>query len=152
MRVIPRASFVERPWRNGGGVSWEALAHPSGDWSLNLAEISRDGPFSDYARFDRTLTVVRGDGLSLNEHRPAPGEPFRFDGGLPVMARVASGTVLVFNAISRRAALRHEVRRTARPEGDYAVPLASLDLLVLEAGEAPDAGEGPFLSVTLTAL
>lgn len=148
MRVIPRASFVEKPWRNGGGLSWEALADPGGDWSFNLSEITKDGPFSDYSGFDRTLTLVRGEGLSLNEHRLG-AEPFAFDGGAPVFARLARGPVLVFNVLTRRAALRHTVRRTARPEGDHATPLASLDLLVLEAGEAMDHGEGPYLSVTL---
>ncbi len=149
MRIIPRASFVEKPWRNGGGVSWEALADPGGDWSLNLAEIAKAGPFSDYAGFDRTLTVVRGEGLSLNAHRLG-AEPFSFDGGAPVLANVAGGgPVLVFNALTRRGAFRHAVRRTARPEGDFAVPLDSLDLLVLEAGVAQKAGEGAFLSVAL---
>jgi len=150
MRVIPRAAFLEKPWRNGGGVSWEALAHPGGDWSLNLAEIARDGPFSDYAGFDRTLTVVRGEGLAFNGGAVGPA-PFRFDGGAPILATVLAGPVLVFNVLTRRTAFRHEVRRTAGPEGDYAVPLVTLDLIVLGAGVAETAGDGPFLSVTLHA-
>lgn len=148
MRIIPRAAFLEKPWRNGGGVSWEALADPGGDWSLNLAEIAKDGPFSDYAGFDRTLTVVRGDGLSLNGHALG-AEPYSFDGGAPMLARVSGAPVVVFNVLTRRGACRHAVRRTARPEGDYAIALASLDLLVLEADGARGVGEGEFLSVRL---
>lgn len=160
MRVLPRAAFVERPWRNGGGKSWEALADPEGAWSLNLAEIARDGPFSDYSGFDRTLTVVRGDGLSLNAARIGV-DPHSFDGGALVLARVAFGPVLVFNVLTRRDRARHEVRRVAgaqRLDGDHAValgdgavvagrPVAPLDLLVLE-GDAPEA-RGEFLLVML---
>jgi environmental stress-induced protein Ves len=147
VRIVPRAAFVERPWRNGGGVSWEALAHPDGDWAINLAEIARDGPFSDWSGFDRTLTPVRGEGLALNGIEIA--RPHGFDGGLPVHATVAAGPVLVFNVLSRRGAWRHAVRRTEASEGSHALCLATLDLLVREAGDAPMAGAGGFLSVTL---
>lgn len=127
MRVLPRAGFAQKPWKNGGGVSWDALAHPGGEWLLTLSEIARDGAFSDYAGWDRTLTPVEGAGLELNG-RTLDGTPFPFDGALPVSARVPAGRVLVFNVLSLRAAWRHAVRRTTLDAprdvtADFVVPV-----------------------------
>ena len=50
--LLRRADYLTRPWRNGGGVSHEIAWHPEEDWRLGLAEIVRDGSFSDYTGFD----------------------------------------------------------------------------------------------------
>ncbi len=111
MRVLRRADCPTRPWRNGGGVSHEIAWHEDDDWRLSLAEITRDGPFSDYAGFDRTLTVI-GDGLRFNGTPIGPA-PHSFRGEDAIHATLHAGPVLAFNVITRRGAHAHAVARRA---------------------------------------
>ena len=111
MMLLRRADYVTRPWRNGGGVSHEIAWHAEEDWRLGLAEIVRDGAFSDYAGFDRTLTIGQGQGLWLNAHALGP-DPFSFRGEEAIAARVTAGPLVVVNAITRRGFCGHEVRRS----------------------------------------
>ena len=56
------------PWRNGGGVTRELLAWPSpDDWALRIsvAEVERDGPFSQYPGVQRWFAVLSGGGVRL---------------------------------------------------------------------------------------
>lgn len=124
--VLRRADYLTRPWRNGGGVSHEIAWHPEEDWRLGLAEIVRDGPFSDYSGFDRTLTIAEGRGLWLNEHA-LDSTPFTFRGEEAIVARVTTGPLVVVNAITRRSRMGHEVRRLPAlgplDRADFAVAL-----------------------------
>ena len=69
MKIIRHASLEPKPWKNGGGVTREALrVPPSGDpfqWRVSLAQIDASGPFSDFTGYDRTLVLLEGGGLSL---------------------------------------------------------------------------------------
>jgi environmental stress-induced protein Ves len=129
-----------------------------------MAEIDRDGPFSDYAGFDRTLTVAQGHGLSLNG-RVLGAAPFAFRGEEAVAARLAAGPMLVLNAITRRRAFGHRVERRAARGGVAGVSfvtalggaarvggqrLGALDTLRLDgAAAAVEAEEGvELLAVT----
>lgn len=111
MRVIRRADCPTRPWRNGGGISHEIAWHEHDDWRLSLAEITRDGAFSDYTGFDRTLTVI-GEGLRF-DGRPIGPAPHAFRGEDAIHATLHAGPVLAFNVITRRGAMAHHVARRA---------------------------------------
>lgn len=111
MRVIRRADYPTRAWRNGGGVSHEIAWHEHDDWRLSLAEITRDGPFSDYTGFDRTLTVI-GEGLRFGGQSIGPA-PHAFRGEDAIHATLHAGPVLAFNVITRRGAMAHHVARRA---------------------------------------
>ena len=113
MRVIRRAEYPTRPWRNGGGISHEIAWHPADDWRLSLAEITRDGPFSDYTGFDRTLTVI-GQGLRFGGAPIGPA-PHAFRGEDAIHATLQAGPVLAFNVITRRGAVAHHVARRTGP-------------------------------------
>lgn len=162
--LLRRADYLTRPWRNGGGISHEIAWGENEDWRLGLAEIDRDGPFSDYSGFDRTLTVVRGEGLSLNADLLSQA-PYASRGEEAVQAKVASGPVLVLNAITRRGRFVHEVRRlpvhghlsltgtsfVTSLAGDLAVggtALGPLDTWRLNGADAGLHGEGEVLVVT----
>lgn len=162
--LLRRADYLTRPWRNGGGVSHEIAWGEDEDWRLGLAEIDRDGPFSDYTGFDRTLTVVRGEGLSLNADVLSHA-PYGFRGEEAVQAKVASWPVLVLNAITRRGRFAHEVRRlpvhghllltgtsfVTSLAGDLVASgtaLGPLDTWRLDDAEAELRGEGEVLAVT----
>jgi len=131
VRVIPAASLLAAPWRNGGGITREIAAHSDAAglvWRLSLATIDRDGPFSAFPGLRRILTVVEGAGLVLAigaRRRSAPPlRPVAFDGGAAVAARLAGGPVRVLNVIWRPAAVAASVQLWRGPPAGGAGPAA----------------------------
>lgn len=104
MQLIRRSELVDTPWKNGGGTT-RRIAIGSGEdgtaWTLSLADVAQDGPFSDFAGMVRLLTVLSGGSMTL--HAPnqtftaKPGEPVRFDGGLQVEAHLEEGPLSDLN-------------------------------------------------------
>jgi environmental stress-induced protein Ves len=90
LRILRRASFKTVPWKNGGGVTHEAIRVPAtGDsfrWRISVAEIGASGPFSDFQGYQRKMVLLRGLGLSLSfadgAHRRLQqvGDMVEFDG------------------------------------------------------------------------
>ena len=73
MSSVPIKSFApptsETPWKNGGGVIHEiARSDKNGEagWRISLATIDRDGPFSDFTGYDRTIVPLDGAGFELS--------------------------------------------------------------------------------------
>lgn len=105
------------PWRNGAG-STLLLAQSSGgepvEWRISVASIERDGPFSDFSGYDRT--IVAEDGYFTLEFAGGdcveiqPLVPFSFPGDRPVLCRLHGSSVSAFNVMTLRAAFTHEVR------------------------------------------
>jgi len=106
MKIIPRSSFTPVPWRNGGGVTHEALRVPgaaqaaAGEpfrWRVSIADIGSSGPFSDFSGYHRTLVLLRGTGVRLcfdgGEERLLrnPGDFVEFDGGTPTHSILIDG-------------------------------------------------------------
>jgi environmental stress-induced protein Ves len=68
MNVIKYDELVETRWKNGGGVTREIATAQLKDaflWRLSMADVSKDGAFSDFAGFMRILTVIKGSGVAL---------------------------------------------------------------------------------------
>lgn len=105
------------PWRNGGGWSTVLAEAEGGEprtWRISRAEIERDGPFSDYSGYDRTIvsedepfTLEFADGETVDI---LPLEPFRFAGERAVHCRLHGKPATAFNVITLRGACTHEVR------------------------------------------
>ncbi len=59
----PAAGRVERPWKNGGGMTADVAASPPGagmdgfDWRVSIARVEADGPFSVFPGVDRTMAL-----------------------------------------------------------------------------------------------
>ena len=89
-------------------------------WSISLAWLDADAPFSDLPGIDRTITLVRGPGFTLDiAGRPplvvhAPRLPHAFDGGAPTQCRIA-GPSRVLNVMTARGRLQHRVIITDQP-------------------------------------
>lgn len=123
MRVIRTQGYRQMPWKNGGGMTMEIAAAPSGaalgafDWRISLARVERDGPFSRFPGIERTLCIVLGHGIELAvAGRPTvtltgASEPYAFDGDAQASATLVDGTVTDLNVMTRRDAHRHVVRR-----------------------------------------
>src|ERR1700677_1377525 len=69
IKIIRRSSFTATPWKNGGGITREAIrVPPTGDaflWRISVAQIDSSGPFSDFAGYDRKMVLLRGRGIAL---------------------------------------------------------------------------------------
>ncbi|TAM56575.1 HutD family protein [bacterium] len=159
-RVLRRASYRAMPWKNGGGITHEITVFPSEEapvWRLSVATIERDGPFSDFTSYDRTIVPLEGHGVILdlsNGERAVldrPFHPFPFAGELKVDCRLIDGPVRDFNVMTRRAECTHAVE--ARRIGERALNLAGPEarfVYVFEGElvvEVPPSGAGEHLHV-----
>ncbi|MEO7102145.1 MAG: HutD family protein [Gemmatimonadaceae bacterium] len=157
MRVLRADEYRRMPWRNGGGETAEVAIGPAGatvenfDWRVSMAHIEADGPFSIFAGTDRTLMILRGNGIKLSIAEGAPldltreSQPFAFSGDVSAHATLPGGAVTDLNVMTKRARRSHTVRRLAvhrRIELTVDAPLA---LLVCAEGELqiemPDGGK-----------
>jgi environmental stress-induced protein Ves len=101
MQIIRKTSFTAVPWKNGGGITHEALrVPPSGDpfrWRVSVAEIASSGPFSDFADYRRKMVLLQGAGLRLTfdgtEHRVLRevGDLVEFDGARATSSELLGG-------------------------------------------------------------
>ncbi|MBC8745742.1 MULTISPECIES: HutD/Ves family protein [Paraburkholderia] len=156
--LIRGAELVAAPWKNGGGVTREVAAFPSPGggqraasndfmWRVSVADVAQAGPFSRFDGVDRTLVLLCGAGMLLDELGDAgvvnthalrqPLDIARFDGEARIDARLVDGATRDFNLMVRRdvAQGQMEVWRTgAQP--DAARMLDSDVVLLFCAGGA----------------
>ena len=143
--VVRGADLVASPWKNGGGVTREVAAFPAGAaldafvWRVSVADVAQAGPFSRFAGIDRTLALLSGAGMLLDEAggvTHALREPLdiaRFAGETSIDARLVNGATRDFNLMVRRGAATGEV---AVWRGDIRAPLdADAVLLFCAQGE-----------------
>lgn len=134
-RVLAPADYRRMPWKNGGGLTWEIAVHPPGAdlaafaWRVSVAEIRQDGPFSAFPGVDRTLVLLRGEGMRLSgEGEPVemrtPYEPVTFSGEAAVDCTLTGGPTRDFNLMVRRDAACGEVR-VVRAEGEAIAPASA---------------------------
>jgi environmental stress-induced protein Ves len=73
---LRRVQYRSMPWRNGRGVTLEIAREPSigedFEWRLSLATVASSGPFSNYAGFGRSVTLIAGEGFQLSIGDQAP--------------------------------------------------------------------------------
>ena len=98
------------PWRNGGGVTRELLAWPTTQnwlWRMSVAEIERNGPFSQFEGVQRWFALLSGAGVRLSVDGQAREltcdcAPFQFDGATAVQCELINGATQDFNLMLRR--------------------------------------------------
>ncbi|MER7539903.1 HutD family protein [Streptomyces sp. NPDC097704] len=108
------------PWKNGGGITTEVVAHPQGAgtddfaWRISVADVASSGPFSTFEGVDRIITVVDGPGMVLTvdgaEHVvDTPCAPFAFSGDAATDCRLLDGPIVDFNVMVRRSEVKADV-------------------------------------------
>jgi environmental stress-induced protein Ves len=109
MKIIRRSAFSAAAWKNGGGITHEAIRVPaSGDrflWRVSVAHIEAAGPFSDFSGYRRIMVLLRGAGLRLGFVNGAAltlrhvGDLVDFDGALAAQCELLAGPCIDFNFI-----------------------------------------------------
>src|SRR5271170_5764644 len=107
MRIIRQSDFTATPWKNGGGITHEAIRVPaSGDpfrWRVSVAHIEASGPFSDFTGYNRKMVLLRGAGVALafasGERRVLRnmGDLAEFDGALSTHCELLGGPCVDLN-------------------------------------------------------
>jgi environmental stress-induced protein Ves len=107
LRVIRQTSFTTTPWKNGGGITHEAIREPEGGgpfrWRVSVAHIDASGPFSEFAGYNRKMVLLRGAGIDLHfgdgTHGALRnvGEFLEFDGALAAHCDLLSGPCVDLN-------------------------------------------------------
>jgi len=102
-----RSSFQTNPWKNGGGLTHEAIRVPEfGDafrWRISVAEIEASGPFSDFRGYQRKMVLLRGAGLTLSfadgarERLERVGDLVEFDGARRAQCELIAGPCVDLN-------------------------------------------------------
>jgi environmental stress-induced protein Ves len=123
VKIVRAGECRTTAWKNGRGSTTEIAVEPSGaslddfDWRISIARVASDGPFSEFAGFDRTLAVVKGGGLSLSIGDAAPvvldcsSEPIHFPGDTPTSARLLEGEIIDLNVMTKRDRFEHRLLR-----------------------------------------
>jgi environmental stress-induced protein Ves len=123
VRIIRASDGKTTPWKNGGGATTEIAISPAGaslkafDWRVSMARVASDGPFSDFPGIDRTLAVVKGNGLVLTIGEEAAvtlssgANAVSFSGDRPTSARLTAGEITDLNVMTRRGRFRHRLLR-----------------------------------------
>jgi environmental stress-induced protein Ves len=120
MHVVRKASFTATPWKNGGGITHEAIRVPAGGdpfrWRLSVAQIEASGPFSDFSAYNRTTVLLRGAGMRLNfangerAHLREVGDVVEFDGALATQCELLAGACVDLNLIVAKSMVKVGVR------------------------------------------
>jgi environmental stress-induced protein Ves len=141
MRVIRAADCRRMPWKNGGGGTVEIAISPEGaglddfDWRLSMARVETDGPFSLFTGVDRTLAILKGEGLVLAVGTQKPvrltdrSPPFPFPADEEISSSLIAGPITDLNMMTRRGKAVHSMRRLT-VNGTFDVASTARELLL----------------------
>jgi hypothetical protein len=136
VRQLTNKDYGRMPWKNGQGSTMQLISDPGlgggFNWRLSIADVGQSGPFSDFAGYDRVITLIEGNGMiltfngSMERHVTRPFEPLPFNGGWQTDCRLIDGPLRDFNLM------------VARSWGH-----GSMTVLHPRAGEKCEIGESP---------
>nr|WP_240702363.1 HutD family protein [Trinickia terrae] len=125
--LLRAAGLAASRWKNGGGVTREIAAFsptgtsfgaPAGSdletfvWRVSVADVEKAGPFSRFAGVDRTLVLLSGNGMLLDEQGGVthelrkPLDAAHFNGEAAIDASLVDGPTRDFNLMLRRGRVR----------------------------------------------
>jgi environmental stress-induced protein Ves len=122
IQILHAWNRLQTPWKNGGGVTREIAASPTGadlagfDWRVSMATVASGGPFSTFPGVDRLMLVLEG-ALRLDI---AGGEPLTLDaasaaaefpGDAEVTAAAPAAPVIDVNVMVRRGRFTASLER-----------------------------------------
>ncbi len=140
MQILRAAERTARPWKNGGGLTYEVIAHPPGsglsqfDWRVSIARVHAAGPFSLFPGIERRMAVLEGElALSVGEGAvmslSAQSPPMTFPGEAPVFAE-PRGPVTDLNVMVRRGVFECGLERRLLAAPVHLEPRAAVRVLL----------------------
>jgi environmental stress-induced protein Ves len=153
LQIVRKSSFKEIPWKNGGGVTHEAIRVPAAGetflWRVSVAHIYASGPFSDFAGYRRNMVLLQGRGLRLKfnggEHclLQKIGDSAQFDGAVSTHCDLLDGPCVDLNfMVSKSVRADARVLRLDRDLFTPASPAGSALIFSVEAPLLLDGGAG----------
>jgi environmental stress-induced protein Ves len=161
LQIIRKTAFTPRPWKNGGGITHEAIRVPAeGDafvWRVSVAHIETSGPFSDFAAYHRKMVLLKGDGVLLEfaDGRRCGlrrvGDLAEFDGALATQCTLLGGPCVDLNLIvSKSHQVAARVQRLAAADESVALhasPTESTLMVGIDEPLAVQSGSGDELTL-----
>jgi uncharacterized protein len=154
LQIIRKSSFTAAPWKNGGGITHEAMRVPAGGdpfrWRVSVAHIEASGPFSEFAAHNRKMVLLKGAGIDLQfadgVHKTLRrvGDLAEFDGAVAAHCELLSGPCVDLNLMIAKpdsAAVRVErfiesiAVRASRNETTLVFPIDRKITLQITAGK-----------------
>ncbi len=127
MRIIRQGEFRSTPWKNGGGITREAIRVPAGGdpfrWRVSVAHIDQPGPFSEFAAYNRIMVLLRGAGVALKFSSGGErllrkvGDVAEFDGALATLCELLGGPCVDLNLMVAKSlpGVHAQVQRLQQP-------------------------------------
>ena len=133
VRLLTPTDFRSMPWKNGAGRTTEIAVHPAGAgldafaWRVSIANVECDGPFSAFPGIDRTIVLLDGAGMRLQDSEreidlTTRYEPQHFRGDDSIDCKLVSGPCRDFNAMFRRGRARGSVTIVRRSRAEFDPP------------------------------
>lgn len=144
-RVLRARDYRRMPWKNGGGETTEIAVFPENadlagfGWRISMATVASDGPFSVFPGIDRTLSILSGEGMTLDIAGRAPvvltrsSAPLAFPADTATSAQLVSGPITDLNVMTRRGQWSHQVEHR-RFEGEHRLDAEGGVTLLLSLG------------------
>jgi environmental stress-induced protein Ves len=161
MQIVRYNSLAATPWKNGGGVTREAIrippdADPFG-WRVSFAQIDRSGPFSDFSGYVRHMVLLRGAGVRLDfaggkrAQLLQVGDYAQFDGAVATNGALLRGSCIDLNLIVSKAShtARADVEAVRGKVEWPAAPGQSILLVAIEAGVVVEDERGESANLAL---
>ena len=115
-KILPPGKFVSSSWKNGGVITHEiARSHPDDKWvwRISIAEVTTDGPFSQFNGMSRILTVIEGKGVDLISSADVIAarllKPVFFSGETEILSNLVNGEIKDLNIIFDHTKIKAEV-------------------------------------------
>lgn len=110
---LPRSSYSLKPWKNGLGMTEEIYVFPEGAedflFRLSMAALTQSGPFSLFPGIDRSIILLEGKPIYLNDQRLLILSPVNFAGEEKIEATIeAVGRDL--NLMCRRGKVKGNIQ------------------------------------------
>jgi uncharacterized protein len=157
LQIVRKSAFKEIPWKNGGGVTHEAIRVPAAGeaflWRVSVAHIDASGPFSDFAGYRRIMVLLQGRGLMLkfdggeNCLLQKIGDSAQFDGAVSTHCDLLDGPCVDLNFMVSKS-VRSDAR-VLRLDKNLFTPASSAGSALIFSVEAPLLLEGGIEPVRL---
>jgi environmental stress-induced protein Ves len=129
--------YVAMPWRNGLGTTTELAREDCESgflWRLSRADVTADGPFSNFPGIDRFLFLLSGAGLKLAfaDRETILNTPYasaKFPGDEPVVCTLLNGPCQDFNIMVNRARASAKIAIAESPFSATTAPRTLLHVL-----------------------